>query len=195
MTASNLSGGTAANARPVEASAIVHVLKLERLTKEAFAPFGDVIEADGSSWHLINQGAARRYHHLASVVVDGADGRPGISLVRGDAFNYPLKITMLERHPLGSQAWIPCNQTPFIVVVAPNSDDRPDESGIRGFYVQGNQGVNYHKGTWHHPLMALGRQGNFIVVDRIGTASNCDERNLETTYSIDGSYAGGQLPL
>lgn len=169
------------------------VVKLERLDKMAFAPFGDVIETEGSDWYPINQGSTRRYHALATVQISGADGHAGISLARGEAFNYPLTITTLERHPLGSQSWIPCTQASFIAVVAPNgADDRPDESALRAFYVQGHQGINYHQGVWHHPLRTLGTRGDFIVVDRIGTAPNCDEYELSRTYCVDGSYMGGQ---
>lgn len=172
----------------------MNILKLERLTREAFAPFGDVIETEGRDSYPINQGTTQRFHHLASVHIADKHGRAGISLARGSAFNYPLTVAMLERHPLGSQAWIPTNQTPFIAVVAPNgADGRPDEAGLRAFYVQGNQGVNYHPGTWHHPLMTLGQRGDFIVVDRIGSGENCDEQELAQSYSIDGSYAGSHV--
>lgn len=171
----------------------MNILKLERLTKAAFAAFGDVIETEGNEWYPINHGTTRRYHHLASVQI-AKHGHAGISLARGDAFNYPLTIKMLERHPLGSQSWIPCTHTPFIAVVAPNgADDKPDEAGLRAFYVQGNQGVNYYQGTWHHPLMTLGRQGDFIIVDRIGPEPNCDECELAQSYCVDGSYIGGQI--
>lgn len=164
------------------------ILKLERLTKETFTPFGDVIEMGDRPWFPINGGTTRRYHDLGRIQVAGEDGQGGISMARGDAFEFPLTIQMLERHPLGSQAWIPFNGTPFIAVVAPNgADDRPDESAIRAFYVEGEQGVNYHQGTWHHPLMSLGRQGDFIVVDRIGTVANCDECTLRVVRVVDGS--------
>ncbi|WP_397475446.1 ureidoglycolate lyase [Pusillimonas sp.] len=164
------------------------ILKLERLTKETFSPFGDVIEMGDRPWFPINGGTTRRYHDLGRVQVTGEDGQAGISMARGDAFEFPLTIRMLERHPLGSQAWIPSNGTPFVAVVAPNgADDRPDESAIRAFYVEAGQGVNYHQGTWHHPLMSLGRQGDFIVVDRIGTVANCDECTLRDVRVVDGS--------
>ena len=165
------------------------ILKLERLDKEAFAPFGDVIEMGGRPWFPINGGTTRRYHDLGRIQLGGDDGQAGISMARGDAFQLPLRIAMLERHSLGSQAWIPCSQTPFIAVVAPDgAGDRPDEAAIRAFYVGPGQGVNYHRGTWHHPLMALGRQGDFIVIDRIGDAPDCDEYVLHEVRSIDGSF-------
>lgn len=172
------------------------ILKLERLTRESFAPFGDVIEIGNRDWFPINGGTTRRYHDQARVQVTGDDGQAGISMARGDAFEFPLSINMLERHPLGSQAWIPVNGTPFIAVVAPNGvDDLPDETGIRAFYVEGVQGVNYHQGTWHHPLMSLGRTGDFIVIDRIGTAPNCDERTLQQPRIVDGSFEVGSADI
>ena len=164
------------------------LLKLEPLAKAAFAPFGDVIETEGSDWFPINNGTTRRYHHLGKVQVLGADGQAGISLAAGGAFSLPITISMLERHPLGSQAWIPVNNTPFIVVVAANgSDDRPDEQSIRAFHARGDQGVNYYAGTWHHPLLTLSVPGNFIVVDRIGATPNCDESDLTRSFLIDGT--------
>jgi len=165
------------------------ILKLERLDKDAFAPFGDVIEMGERPWFPINGGTTRRYHDLARIQVEGEDGHAGVSMARGDAFHFPLRIAMLERHTLGSQAWIPFNGTPFIAVVAPDgAGDRPDEAAIRAFYVAPEQGVNYRQGTWHHPLMSLGRQGDFIVIDRIGTAPNCDEYVLHELRTIDGSF-------
>lgn len=168
----------------------VLVLKLELLSASGFAPFGDVIDTQGKSWHHINNGTTQRYHHLSSVQIQGADGQAGISLARGQPFEFPMTIKMLERHPLGSQSWIPCNQAAFVIVVAPNGlRDEPDEAGLRAFYAQGGQGVNYHLGTWHHPLISHGKQGDFIVVDRIGTAPNCDEHYLRQPYVVDGAFA------
>lgn len=164
-------------------------LKLEQLTQSGFADFGDVLEMDGRDWFPINGGTTRRYHCQALVQTAGTDGQAGISLARGDAFHLPINIAMLERHPLGSQAWIPMDGASFIVVVAPDGPDgRPHEGAIRAFYADGSQGVNYHQGTWHHPLLTLGRKGSFIVVDRIGDAPNCDECNLDQHYVIDGAF-------
>ncbi len=163
-------------------------LQLERLDKQAFAPFGDVIEMREDEWYPINKGTTRRYHDLGAIQVLGEDGRAAISLARGDAVDFPLSIRMLERHPLGSQAWIPFNGVPFIVVVAPNGpDDRPLETELRAFFADGRQGVNYHAGTWHHPLMSFKQQGDFVVIDRIGTQPNCDVCDLNQVHTIDGS--------
>ncbi|KZE33198.1 ureidoglycolate lyase [Crenobacter luteus] len=165
-------------------------LTLELLTKEAFAPFGDVIQIDGSEWFPINNGTTKRYHNLGRVEVTGEGGLPIISMCRGDAFQLPVEVKMLERHPLGSQAFIPSSGAPFIVVVAPNgADDKPDESQLKGFIVRGDQGVNYHRGTWHHPLVTLGCEGDFIVVDRGGPGHNCDEVQLSQVYLIESAPA------
>lgn len=167
----------------------MRILSLEPLTKQAFAPFGDVIEIDGSDWFPINQGSTRRYHRLG--LVEAGGGLPGISMARGDAHGLPLEIRMLERHPLGSQAFIPCSGTACVVVVAPaGMGDRPDEDRIRAFLARGDQGVNYHRGTWHHPLTCLEQVGDFILLDRIGAGDNCDEAVLSRPCLIKPGGAG-----
>lgn len=160
------------------------LLPLEPLTREAFAPFGEVIAQEGADSYLINQGSTRRFHALATVQAAGDDACAGISLARGEAFDFPLAIRMLERHPLGSQAWIPMHGAEFVVVVAPDGHGGPDEAGIRAFLATGGQGVNYHAGTWHHPLLTLHRPGDFIIVDRLGPGHNCDEHMLRHECAI-----------
>ncbi|AXK38060.1 ureidoglycolate lyase [Crenobacter cavernae] len=165
-------------------------LKLELLTKDAFAPFGDVIQIDGSEWFPINNGTTKRFHNLGRVEVTGEGGLPIISMCRGDAFHLPVEVKMLERHPLGSQAFIPTSGAPFIVAVAPAKEDgQPDESQLKAFIVRGDQGVNYHRGTWHHPLVTLGTEGDFIIVDRGGPGHNCDEVQLSQVYLIESAPA------
>lgn len=166
------------------------ILKLEKLTAESFAPFGDVIEILGEASFPINGGTTARYHDLGKIQTEQDGDRPAISMARGSGYQFPIEIKMLERHPKGSQAWIPTNGTPFVVVVAPNGlEDRPDESQLRAFFAEGHQGVNYHKGTWHHPLLTYSQgTGDFVVIDRIGKGNNCDEQDLSKTYIITGDY-------
>jgi ureidoglycolate lyase len=162
------------------------LLHLEVLTKEAFFPFGDVIEIAGSDWFPINNGSTRRYHKLGLIDICGDEGFPAISMARGIAFHLPLSINMLERHPLGSQSFIPCNGVPFIVVVAPClPDGMPDERALRAFRAKADQGVNYFRNCWHHPLISLEQEGDFIVVDRVGSGHNCDEVMLSQPYRIE----------
>lgn len=161
------------------------VLTAEPLTPEAFAPFGDVVQADGSPWFPINRGTTKRFHRLSQADVVGEGAQVAISLFHGDAFELPLEIRMLERHPLGSQCFLPMNGTPCLVVVAPPGGERPDETQLRAFYVRGDQGVSYRRGTWHHPLMSLGQPGHFAVVDRTGPGHNCDEVELGRVVRVE----------
>lgn len=144
------------------------------LTREAFAPFGDVIEVDGAESYGINDGMCMRFHDLAAVDVLAAAGRPLVNIFRGKPWALPLTIKMLERHPLSSQMFYPLQRQSFLIVVAPTGDSVEIDS-IVAFMANGNQGVNYHAGVWHHPLIAVGTEGDFMVVDRGGDGENCDE--------------------
>ncbi len=149
-------------------------LTIEPLTAEGFAPFGDVIETEGRDWFPINNGSTQRFHALAPVETGPADGAAIISIFRARRLQYPLTITMLERHPHGSQAFVPLRGEPFLVVVAPPGP-QPDARSIRVFRTDGQQGINYRVGVWHHPVLALRDEDEFLIVDRAGTLPNCDE--------------------
>ena len=149
-------------------------LIIEPLTKEAFAPFGDVIETDGSDHFMINNGSTMRFHRLAEVETAQPDDKAIISIFRAEALPMPLTITMLERHPQGSQAFIPLLGNPFLIVVAPLGD-APESELTRAFVSNGRQGINYPRGVWHHPVLTIEKRDDFLVVDRSGTGNNCDE--------------------
>lgn len=149
-------------------------LLIEPLTKEAFAPFGDVIETAGSEHFLINNGSTQRFDKLADVQTTYPEDQAIISIFRARALPMPVAIRMLERHPLGSQAFVPLFGKPFLIVVAP-SGPQPEAESIRAFLSNRRQGVNYHKGVWHHPILALEHDDEFLVVDRRGKGNNCDE--------------------
>lgn len=156
---------------------IVNVLHAKPLTQKAFSAYGDVIEInDGNQHFTINQGYTTRHHALAQIETIG-DGAQGIiSLFRSTPLLLPIKITMMERHPMGSQAFIPLSEHPYLVVVAPKGE--LDLSKINVFFAQSHQGVNYHTGTWHHFCLALNEVSDFLVVDRQGAGNNCDEITL-----------------
>ncbi|HEY0287643.1 MAG TPA: ureidoglycolate lyase [Pseudomonas sp.] len=156
----------------------MRTLIIEPLTKAAFAPFGDVIETDGSDHVLINNGSTLRFHRLAEVETATPDDKAIINIFRADALQMPLIIRMLERHPLGSQAFIPLLGNPFLVVVAP-CGDAPEPELTRAFITNGRQGVNYHRGVWHHPVLTIEKRDDFLVVDRSGPGNNCDEHFFE----------------
>jgi ureidoglycolate lyase len=153
---------------------------IEPLTAEAFAPFGEVIEARGAPTVMINRGICGRYSDLAAL--DFTDGRAGISVFEGQPYALPLTLEMVEQHPLGSQAFLPMSEYPFLVVVA------PDENGVpgapRAFLTRPGQGVNYRRGVWHGVLTPLGRKALFAVVDRIGDGGNLEEHWFEKAYVI-----------
>jgi ureidoglycolate lyase len=147
------------------------VIRPEPLTREAFAPFGDVIEMAGAHHYPINGGTTERYHDLARVVAEGEAARVMVSLFVCEPRPLPLQLAMLERHPLGSQAFYPLQDEAWLVAVA----ERPEASAIRVFVASGQQGVNYAPGTWHHPLLVHRPGSRFLVVDRGGEGNNLEE--------------------
>ncbi|MDH3452674.1 MAG: ureidoglycolate lyase [Gammaproteobacteria bacterium] len=161
-----------------------YTLIAEPLTRDGFAPFGDVIEAAGARHFSINAGAMERFHDLARVDVSGAEGRAAISIARcTEPTVPPVRVSLIERHPLGSQAFMPLSDAPFLIVVAPPGEAiAPSE--LKAFVSNGAQGINYHRGVWHVPLMAMQTGQEFIVVDRTGPDANCDERELGATDQI-----------
>lgn len=150
------------------------LLQPAALTATAFAPFGQVIECDGHAGYAINQGSSQRFSDLAQLEADG-DGRLALSIFRAAARAAPFALDCLERHPLGSQAFVPLNGQAFLVVVAvtPPLANRPAPESLRVFVSNGRQGINFGRGVWHHPLLALSA-GDFLVADRIGPGDNCD---------------------
>ena len=153
---------------------MARLLKIQPLSRESFAPFGDVIEAQGSPHFAINAGFADRFHDLAGIDVAAEGGRPLISIFRGQPRPMPLRLNLMERHPLGTQAFFPLDDRDWLLVVAAGPD--PREPGVlRAFRAGGRQGVNYARGTWHHPLIVLSPGHDFLVVDRGGEGANLEE--------------------
>lgn len=149
-------------------------LTAEKLTQSAFQPFGDVIETANKPFISINDGNAERYHNLAQLDLLAQSGEPLVSVFRARPYPKPLLIKMMERHPLSSQAFYPLTTDPFLVLVAP-ADEEPTAENMRLFVTNGSQGVNFHRGVWHHPLLVLVEQQDFLVIDRGGKEKNCDE--------------------
>jgi len=152
-------------------------LVAQPLTREAFTPFGDVLQTEGAQHFPINDGTTERYHALAAISLDAPPARGIISIFRGRPCTPPVRLSLMERHPLGSQAFMPLDRRPYLVVVAP-----PAVSFVRGdlraFLARGDQGVSYAPNVWHHPLLALQEVSDFLVVDRDGPGENCERRPL-----------------
>ncbi len=151
------------------------------LTASSFVPFGEVLEAAGEPDRLINRGLCGRWHDRARM--EFGEGRAGISLFRAEPRTLPLALDMVERHPEGSQAFLPMTPDPFLVVVAPDEGGRPGRP--QAFLTAPGQGVNYARGTWHGVLTPLAQPGLFAVVDRIGPGANLEEHWFDTPWVIE----------
>ncbi|MDV7142688.1 ureidoglycolate lyase [Tropicimonas sp. TH_r6] len=152
----------------------------EPLTAEAFAPFGDLLATSGAPDKWINEGACGRYHDRASL--DFGSGRAGISLFKADPRSLPYRFDLVERHPDGSQTFLPMSEHPFLVIVAPDLSDRPGMP--RAFLTAPGEGINLHRGTWHGVLTPLHAPGLFAVVDRIGDGANLEEYRFPEGFIV-----------
>ena len=160
----------------------VKTLKIQSLDAKTFEPYGQVIQREGANKLSFNDGAAHRFHDLAKVTASGDQGHAIISIAASTHADLPLRLEKLERHPLGSQAFIPLSATPFLVVVAPDIGGKPGNP--LAFITNGMQGINYNQGTWHGVLTPLFKTSEFLVVDPEGNGNNCDEYMLDFAYQI-----------
>jgi ureidoglycolate lyase len=158
------------------------ILQVLPLTKQAFAPYGDVIEADPETMRLINGGTTQRFHALGRPTVIGEPFPLIFNIFRGQPRQFPYAVTMMERHPFASQSFTPLSGRPFLVAVSDDEDGRPGRPKV--FHATAQQGVNYFPNVWHHPLMAIGEVCDFLVVDRDNPADNYEEFTFEHPYSI-----------
>ena len=156
-------------------------IAVQPLTVEAFAPFGEVIEVSGAPDKIINQGLCGRYHDRAALDF-GPQGRAGISVFDARARALPYELEMMERHPEGSQAFIPMHGNPFLVIVATDKAGRPGTP--QAFVTSGAQGINVHRNTWHGVLTPLADPGLFAVIDRIGATPNLQEHWFDTPWRV-----------
>ncbi len=152
------------------------------LTRENFAPFGDVIDTNGDNHYPINEGECERYHALARAEAGGPGGHVIINLFKGTPYAFPLTLSMVERHPFGSQAFIPLSPRPFLVVVAHDGPDGPTTP--IAFVTAPGQGVNYRRNLWHGVLTPIGEPQDFVVVDRGGDGSNLEEFYFPRPYEV-----------
>ena len=158
-------------------------LTVQPLTRAAFAPFGQVLDpGDWTNHYPINAGACERYHDLATAEAAGTDARVVLSIFRGKPYAFPLTLAMMERHPYGSQAFMPLSPRPFLVVVAHDADGAPDEP--QAFVTAAGQGVNYPRNLWHAVLTPIGAPQDFLVVDRVGVEKNLEEHHFAEPWTI-----------
>ena len=159
---------------------------IEPLTREAYAPFGQVITTEGAQHYPINGGMTERFHDLARIELGGVHARPLVSIARGKPYALPLTLKMVERHPLGSQAFFPLSPRPFLSIVS------PDEGGVpgapRAFLCSAGQGINMAMNTWHAVLTPLGtEQADFLIIDRGGDGNNLEEHFFDEPWLVVGN--------
>ena len=154
----------------------------EPISRQAFSPFGTVRAIEGAERRIINGGTTERFHALATADTETENGKTIVSLFRGQPRRFPYQVGMMERHPLGSQAFYPLTGGDWIAVVADDEDGRP---GVpRAFLVPGIVGLQYAANVWHHPLIAVGEVSDFLVVDRDGPGSNLEEADYPAPYIL-----------
>lgn len=160
------------------------LLKPQLLTRERFAPFGDVIESSRIDRAAMNAARFERFDDLCSVDM-GAGGRVAVSIARCRvATPMPYRIDMVERHPLGSQAFMPLSRAKMIVVVGP-PEASVEAADLQAFVTNGRQGINYKRGTWHMPLIAFDAGQEFLIIDRAAGQPNCDEHVLDEPVMLE----------
>ncbi len=152
-------------------------IKPKPISKENFSKFGDMITTDNLKPIEINNGYAKRFDGIANLNTAKDNGETTISIFSALKRNFPMKIDMMEKHPLGSQAFIPMKETTFLAFVAPHGE-KPDLNKIESFIIPPGIGINYNPGTWHFPLIST-EDMNFLVVDRKGSGDNLVIENLE----------------
>ena len=155
-------------------------LTAKPLSQSLFASFGEVIETGHTPSMMINDGLCARYHDLAQL--DFGAARAGISVFHASIYTLPHTLKLVERHPLGSQAFVPLTNDPFLVIVA--GDDNGEPAQPQAFITNGCQGVNYHRNTWHGVLTPIGGSGLFAVIDRIGDGNNLQEFHFKQPYTV-----------
>ena len=153
------------------------IVEPKPITKENFSKFGDMITTEDLNALEINNGYAKRYDNIANLNTSTDNGDTTISIFSALKRSFPMKIDMIEKHPLGSQAFIPMKETTFLAFVAPKGD-KPDLKKIEAFIIPPGIGINYNPGTWHFPLIST-EDMNFLVVDRKGPGENLLIENLE----------------
>ena len=159
---------------------------IHQLTDASFAAFGDIITLKNTPDKLINQGLCGRHHDLANLDF-GPEGSAGISLFNAMPNSLPYQLELVERHPEGSQAFIPMTQNPFLVIVAPNENGTPGRP--LAFRTAPGQGINFHRNVWHGVLTPLFAPGLFAVVDRIGNSTNLEEYWFEKPFTVSGDVS------
>jgi len=146
------------------------IIKPIMVSQSSFATYGDLISTDGINPMNINAGYAKRFDNLADLNTLKDGGKTIVSIFSALKRVFPMTIDMMEKHPLGSQAFIPMKETTFLCFVAPPGES-PEINKIQSFIIPPKIGINYKPGIWHFPLIST-EDTNFLVIDRKGKGEN-----------------------
>ena len=158
------------------------IINPKPIDKENFSKFGELVSTEGLKSIDINNGYAKRFEDAVTLDTRQDRGETTISIFSASKRTFPMKIDMMEQHPLGSQAFIPLKDTTFLALVAPKGEN-PDLNKIESFIVPPGIGVNYKAGTWHFPLIST-EEMNFLVIDRKGSGNNLKIENFEKNQIV-----------
>jgi len=163
------------------------MVKVEPLSVEGFAPFGDVVSAGLRAGASANQGTATRFDWCTDLVNARPGAKANVSVFRSIAKTLPFTVELLEHHPFSTQAFLPMVCSRFLVVVAPSLlDGTPDGGNLRAFVCKPGQGINYRVGVWHHPIVALDAPADFVMVaHEDGSPGDCVMRRLEAPVRVE----------
>tara|TARA_B100000029_G_scaffold36947_1_gene34756 strand:+ start:271 stop:765 length:495 start_codon:yes stop_codon:yes gene_type:complete len=153
------------------------IIKPIKINRSNFATYGDLISVDGVKPIDINEGYAKRFDNLINLNTSKNSGKTIVSIFSALKRTFPMKIDMMEKHPLGSQAFIPMKETTFLCLVAPAAEF-PEVNKIQSFLIPPKNGINYKPGIWHFPLIST-EDTNFLVIDRKGEGENLIIHNFE----------------
>ena len=146
------------------------IIKPVKISRSNFSSYGDLISTDDISPININEGYAKRFDNLANLDTSKDSGKTIVSIFSALKRTFPMKIHMMEKHPLSTQAFIPMKETTFLAFVAP-SGESPEIDKIQSFIIPPKMGINYKPGIWHFPLIST-ENINFLVIDRKGSGDN-----------------------
>lgn len=157
-------------------------LLVQPVDRNTFAPFGDLIEAGSVPFDTINAGSTRRFSDLTRIRLSGDNAQACVHIYRAAALQDPVELSLMERHPFGSQLFMPLQGQAFIAVVA-TADSPPTPDRLSAFLIPAGQGINLAPGTWHHPLLSLAA-ADYLVVERADSARNLEEHTLPTPLRL-----------
>ena len=146
------------------------IIKPIKISRSNFNTYGDLISTNDINPIDINEGYAKRFDNLANVDTSSEGGKTIVSIFSALKRTFPMKIDMMEKHPLGSQAFMPMKETTFLSFVAP-AGDLPETNKIKSFIIPPKVGINYKPGIWHFPLIST-EDTDFLVIDRKGSGDN-----------------------